>query len=186
MKSTKIFLDTEFTGLHQQTTLSSIGLVADSGEEFYAEFTDYDKAQVTEWIHENVISKLEGGLPSVNEIEISSLVKVSGSRNEIAGLLKEWFTRFGVVEIWADVLAYDWVLFCELFGGTSNIPENIFYAPFDLATIARSKGVIEPKGKYEGDFSRFDYSGADRNKQHHALVDAKVEMECWNKIMITQ
>lgn len=32
----KIFLDTEFTGLTQNTSLISIGLVAETGEEFYA------------------------------------------------------------------------------------------------------------------------------------------------------
>lgn len=35
----KIFFDTEFTGLHQNTTLISIGLVSDEGERFYAELT---------------------------------------------------------------------------------------------------------------------------------------------------
>ena len=58
MKRTKVFLDTEFTGLHKKTTLISIGLV--SGEKtFYAEFTDYDKNQVGSWLKENVIDKLE-------------------------------------------------------------------------------------------------------------------------------
>jgi hypothetical protein len=40
MKNTKLFLDTEFTGLHQNTTLISIGLIADTGDTFYAELTD--------------------------------------------------------------------------------------------------------------------------------------------------
>ena len=41
----KMFFDTEFTGLHQNTTLVSIGLVSDEGERFYAELTDYDDTQ---------------------------------------------------------------------------------------------------------------------------------------------
>jgi len=40
---TKIFFDTEFTGLHQNTTLISIGLISECGKTFYAELTDYDK-----------------------------------------------------------------------------------------------------------------------------------------------
>ena len=36
----KIFFDTEFTGLHKNTTLISIGLVAENGKKFYAEFND--------------------------------------------------------------------------------------------------------------------------------------------------
>ena len=39
-----IFLDCEFTGLQQHTSLISLALVAESGEEFYAEFTDSSKS----------------------------------------------------------------------------------------------------------------------------------------------
>lgn len=42
----KIFFDSEFTGLHQNTTLISIGLISDDNNCFYAEFTDYDKNQL--------------------------------------------------------------------------------------------------------------------------------------------
>jgi len=52
----KLFFDTEFTGLHQNTTLISIGIIADSGETFYAELTDYAKDQVNDWLRDNVIA----------------------------------------------------------------------------------------------------------------------------------
>lgn len=42
----KVFFDTEFTGLHQKTTLISIGLISEDGKTFYAELTDYDQTQV--------------------------------------------------------------------------------------------------------------------------------------------
>lgn len=42
----KIFLDTEFTGLHQNAALISLAMVAETGEEFYAEFNDYDESQI--------------------------------------------------------------------------------------------------------------------------------------------
>lgn len=57
--ATKIFFDMEFTGLHQKTTLISIGMVSLCGKRFYAEFTDYDKSQVDDWVRENVISSLK-------------------------------------------------------------------------------------------------------------------------------
>jgi mannitol-1-phosphate/altronate dehydrogenase len=50
----KIFFDTEFTGLHKNTTLISIGLVAGDGTTFYGEIENYDKTQVDEWIQKNV------------------------------------------------------------------------------------------------------------------------------------
>ena len=37
MKTTKVFFDTEFTGLQQDTDLISIGFVAEDGEELYIE-----------------------------------------------------------------------------------------------------------------------------------------------------
>ena len=180
---TKIFLDTEFTGLHQRTTLISLALVAESGEEFYAEFTDYDPAQLNDWLKENVITKL--WITNEKPFEKNAGgVYLKGGRLEIKEALANWFTQFNNgVEIWADVLAYDWVLFCELFGGALNIPENIFYAPFDLATLFRMKGLIEPESKYEKDLSRFDYTGADRSMQHNALADARVERECFMLLM---
>lgn len=45
---TKLFFDTEFTGLHKNTTLISIGIVSECGCKFYAELTDYDKTQIDE------------------------------------------------------------------------------------------------------------------------------------------
>ena len=184
MPSIKIFLDTEFTGLHRNTTLISLAMVAETGEEFYAEFTDYDKTQLTDWLNENVVKKLDGNLPDAANVNIKGKeIKVSGTRAEIASLLRPWFNRFGVVEIWADVLAYDWVLFCDLFGDAHGIPGNIFFAPFDLATLFRIRGMIEPGEENKKDLSRFEFVGADKGKQHHALEDARVEMKCFKKLM---
>jgi uncharacterized protein YprB with RNaseH-like and TPR domain len=53
-----LFFDTEFTGLHKDTTLISIGCVLDNGNKFYAETTDYDINQVDDWIEKNVIANL--------------------------------------------------------------------------------------------------------------------------------
>ena len=55
---TNLYFDTEFTGLQKDTSLISIGIVSDSGRKFYAEFTDYDKSKVDEWIQDNVIRNL--------------------------------------------------------------------------------------------------------------------------------
>ena len=55
----KIFFDTEFTGLHKDTTLISIGLIDENGRTFYAEFSDYYECQCDEWIRENVLKNLK-------------------------------------------------------------------------------------------------------------------------------
>ena len=41
----KIFFDTEFTGLHKDTTLISIGLIDKYGRTLYGEFSDYDESK---------------------------------------------------------------------------------------------------------------------------------------------
>lgn len=181
----KIFLDTEFTGLHQNTTLISLAMVTETGEEFYAEFNDYDQSQATNWININVISKLD--FLDLNEYKNQSenSLKIKSGKAIIKTELQNWLEQFGGIEIWADVLAYDWVLFCELFGGALNIPGNIFYIPFDLATFFRIKGIIEPVNQFNNDISRFEFAGADINKQHNSLEDARVEMESFKKLMGT-
>lgn len=56
-------LDTEFTGLDQdKPDLISIGLVDETGREFYAELPpDHYAVQCNEWVHFNVLPLLWGG-----------------------------------------------------------------------------------------------------------------------------
>lgn len=187
---TKIFLDTEFTGLHQRTTLVSMALVADSGEEFYAEFTDFSKSQMQKLLSD--VGTTDFFTEMLKKCYLTQNINFEkaeagryfiGNRRKIKSELQKWFTQFGDVEIWADVLAYDWVLFCELFGGAFGIPENIFYSPFDLATLFRSKGQIAPNGKYSGDISRFAFADVDKKFQHNSLEDARVEKICYEKLI---
>ena len=179
---TKIFLDTEFTGLHQKATLISLAMVAESGEEFYAEFTDYDRTQLSDWLSEHVLQKL--WLTNSQHFDRPEQgTYLAGDTVSIKECLQKWLTQFDGIEIWADVLAYDWVLFCELFGGALNVPTNIFFAPFDLATVLMMKGHIKPTGQFTGDISRYAFAEMDVKHQHNALADARVENECWKKLM---
>lgn len=58
-----IFLDTEFTGFDQaKPDLISIGLVDETGREFYAELPEaHWTVQCNEWVHFNVVPHLWGG-----------------------------------------------------------------------------------------------------------------------------
>jgi hypothetical protein len=155
----RIFLDCEFTGLHQNTTLISIGCATEEGQTFYMELTDYDQTQVDDWMRENVIAHLTGE----NE----------GTQGRVAGRLRAWLSGFARVEMWSDCLAYDWVLFCELFGGAFFIPENVYYIPFDLATLLAVKGI-------DPDINREEYSGITSGAQkHNAGWDAMVIRACY-------
>ena len=141
----KIFLDTEFTGLHKETTLISIGLISENNKTFYAEFNDYDLAQVDAWIMKNIISNLIMKEPKPGEEYIVSRtednpigndiyqgynLKMRGNKKEIKEELTRWLNQFENIEIWSDCLAYDWVLFNDIFGHAFKIPKNVYYIPF--------------------------------------------------------
>ena len=158
----KVFFDTEFTGLHQNTTLISIGMVDENGREFYAVADDYDRAQVDDWLQENVIAHLFEEMPGALGVELSVAVM-------------RWLNMYDSVEMWSDTLAYDWVLFCELFGHAFKIPSNVYYIPFDLATLMKIKGV-------DPDINREAFAGMDGSK-HNALHDARVIRACYNKLV---
>ena len=54
----EIFLDTEFTGLQQDADLISVAMVSEDDRWFYAEFTDFDAAKLSDWHKENVLPYL--------------------------------------------------------------------------------------------------------------------------------
>lgn len=176
----KVFFDTEFTGLHQNTTLISFGLVAEDGRTFYAELNDYNKTQIDLWIQENVINNLILNDKAVAaESDANVHFRYRGDTGYIATKLEKWITSLTdtdeVVEMWSDCLSYDWVLFCELFGGALKIPNNVYYIPFDICTLMKIKGV-------DPDINREEFvelSGY-KTMKHNALHDAKVIKACYD------
>lgn len=172
---TNLYWDLEFTGLHQNTTLISIGIVSDCGKTFYCELTDYDKDQCDDWIKENVIANLY--LKQINNDASSENYRLVGNSSDLKGALIAWLSQFEEVEMWSDCLAYDWVLFCEIFGGAFSIPKNVYYIPLDLATAFKIKGI-------DPDINREEYSGLkDGAIKHNALWDALVIQACYDKLM---
>lgn len=174
----KVYFDTEFTGLHQKTTLVSIGMVAESGESFYAELTDYDRSQVDEWIQENVINKLVLVPYDVKQSQKS--MKVSGDSTQVANWLRVWLSQFDKVEMWSDCLSYDWVLFCQLFDHAFKIPSNVYYIPFDICTLFKDRG-IDPDISREEFASNMMAVDSVTNK-HNALYDAEIIRLCHMKL----
>lgn len=176
---TKIFFDTEFTGLHQATTLVSIGLIAESGETFYAELTDYDKSQVDDWIQENVINKLY--LTENDNCADPKEWVIKSETNHVRECLRAWFKQFDKVQMWSDCLSYDWVLFCNIFDSAWSIPQNIYYIPFDLSTILELNGIDPDISREKFAFGEVYAEMID--KKHNALWDAKVIKACFDKVL---
>lgn len=190
-KTTKVFFDTEFTGLHKDTSLLSIGLVDELNNKFYAEssidtretFLNYADLATAQWVQEHVIPNfiLKDMEPNTVKFdELDHTKYVYGAPNYIANELRLWFSRqFDVpgkttFEMWSDCLAYDWVLFCDLFGGAMKVPSNIYYIPFDICTLFKTRGV-------DPDINREEFAGITGPK-HNALHDAKVIKACYEKL----
>ncbi len=198
--NTKLFFDTEFTGLHSKTTLVSIGFISEFGKTFYAEFTDYDKSQVDDWIQTNVIRKTWVYIydPDTNFgiVEKNSWadIHVFGDKDFIASRLRDWLSQFESIEMWSDCMAYDWVLFNDIFGSAFDIPKNIFYIPFDICTVFKEMAINPDINRESFACDAFSENGEPLffNEQgerliagkHNAMWDAKIIKRCYEKLCV--
>ena len=177
----KIFFDTEFTGLHKNTTLISIGLIDENERVFYAEFTDYDKSQCDDWIKEHVIDNLlykhfdKEGEPNTIAI-FGNKYYAKGDKRYVKNQLTEWLSEYDSIELVSDVCHYDMVLFIDLFGTAFDLPQNVNPACHDInQDIARYYELSE---KEAFDFSREEILQNNAividGYKHNSLYDAKV------------
>lgn len=174
----KIYYDAEFTGLTQDTSLISIGLKSESGSYFYAEFTDYNKENLSSWIIENVIGNLimkEGKevikilnldgseVDIVKRAEASPFsLMIKGTKQFVAERLIDWMKNESdiaskKIQIYCDCYAYDWVLFNTIAskeGNALNIPDFIDYIPIDLSTALKLNNI-------DPDINREQYIGTE-------------------------
>lgn len=163
----KVFYDAEFTGLHKNSELISIGLLSDTNYFFYAEFNDFSRDSLSDWIKENVIAnlrleKFQSSFPKqllsiMNQPEHIPYPRkcfdcvMKGNREEIAHMLRMWLNAltqgYGVrkqVQFYTDCYAYDWVLLNDLIcdkGDALNLPAYCYYIPMDLSTALQLNDV---------------------------------------------
>lgn len=179
----KVFFDTEFTGLHKNTTLISIGLVSEDNRCFYAELTDYDDKQCDEWIQKNVLDHLYTRYPkNVKEAPYIPNLHV-GNKWEVAKALHIWFKQFDTVELVSDVCHYDMVLLIDMFGGAFDLPSNVGASCYDInQDIARYYKISQleafDKSRESILYDRWKDKSIGGDK-HNALYDAKVIRELY-------
>lgn len=156
-----IFFDTEFTDLHPEARLISIGLVAEDGERtFYAELSDtYQVKDCGDFTRLEVLPLLDGGekLMSVHALSLH---------------LGNWLEGFDEpVTLACDSLAWDWPWIQRLFALPGTWQSNLLPAPL-LLTM-----------NYLIDFDEFEpaveQAFADGLRRHHALGDAKANRIGW-------
>ena len=175
----KIFFDTEFTGLHKNTTLISIGLVDEDDNAFYAEFSDYDVSQCDDWINENVIRNL---ILSNNPYKINSATKkdnaiyVYGTKEYIKNKLKRWLSNYNTVELVSDVCHYDMMLFIDIFGGAFDLPKNVNPACHDINQDIANYYKISELEAFDKSREQIldEYTQTIDGRKHNSLYDAIV------------
>ena len=183
----KVFFDTEFTGLHKNTTLISIGCVAEDGKTFYAELTDYDKSQCNDWINENVINHLLLGTEHFVLRSEPEKCEVQGTRNQVKKYLALWLSQFKSVQLISDVCHYDMVLLIDLFGTAFDLPKNVSASCHDInQDIARHYGISEREAfdkSREEIVSELCTEGI-HGAKYNSLYDARVIKTIYEKLVI--
>ncbi len=181
----KVYFDAEFTGLHRNSTLISIGMVTENNSTFYAEFIDYDSSQITPWIQENVINNLmlkfapsgyvhritnknskfsNGQLEDIIIRDESSVIY----RSLIYWLEHECkISNCEQIQFISDCYAYDWMLLVDLLSVDKNalsMPDFINYIPLDLSTMLYMNGI-------DPDISREKFCGIESLNKISSFIE---------------
>jgi hypothetical protein len=187
----KIYFDTEFTGLHKNTTLISIGIVTEANQFFYAELNDYDESQIDQWLEDNILSHLLFKDEPNALKETPDGIYMKGSSIEVREAIEKWalsITPNGEqLEVWSDTLSFDWILFNHLWGTAFDLPPMFYYIPMDLATALRLKGLdpdISREELVDGFIKLPDLEPAVLAK-HNALWDAFIIKACLEALQVS-
>jgi hypothetical protein len=160
-----IFLDTEFTKF-QYPELISIGLVAEDGREFYAERTDYNDCECSDFVRETVLPLL-GRVPGA-----------ACSRSELTDRVRGWFGRLPEPATIIFDFETDWLLLAvALLGRPQKNPPNTFGEKLHLDSYAITHPVFE---------QALNSTYTDEWPLHHALADARALMagyRAWRSFM---
>ncbi|MGR5529056.1 3'-5' exoribonuclease domain-containing protein [Vibrio alfacsensis] len=176
---TTLFLDTEFTELSRDARLLSIALVDVTGRHFYAEVEKNKDQKWNPWLTEHVIANMLW-LNDPNQLPFrcatnGNATQVYGDKQAVRNALIEWLSIYQDIEVWADCPAYDWVLFCDLFGGSLALPQGVSYMVMDFATALRVTGwdPHTPRSTLVPD------SAKPKGMAHNALYDALLLKACY-------
>lgn len=177
-----LYFDTEFTGLHKDTTLISIGITSSRGDAFYAELTDFGETQANPWIKENVLANtVRGGNHKLREMldKDQNVLFVIGDKSDIREALKQWLEHFeSGIQFVSDVSHYDFVLLVDLLADSAlELPGYISASCHDInQDIAR---VLRVTDQEAFNFSREELltklgKELPEGVKHNALYDAEV------------
>lgn len=160
-----VFLDTEFTKFNYPD-LISLALVAEDGQEFYAERTDYRKNECSAFVHETVLPLL-GRVPGA-----------ACTSKELTDRVRAWFAAFPEPATVIFDYDTDWhLLAVAMLGRPQKTPPADFATPLYLDSHTISHPLFEQAQNrtYTPDWP-----------PHHALADARALMagyRAWRPFM---
>jgi hypothetical protein len=156
----RFFYDCEFIEDGRTIDLVSIGVVDETGREFYAVSTEFDPARAIPWVHRNVLDKL----PPPADPAWRSLVQI---RTDLLAFLVE---SREPIELWAWMAAYDHVALCQLWGDMRALPRPIPRFTHELRQLWEAAGSPElPPAPPD---------------QHDALADARHNLARWKALQV--
>jgi hypothetical protein len=154
----RFFYDTEFIEDGRTIDLVSIGVVDETGREFYGVSTEFDPDRAIPWVRRNVLPQLpppaDRAWRTRARLRDDLLAYLSGPGEEI--------------ELWAWFAAYDHVALAQLWGPMTALPRAIPRFTRELRQRWDDAGrpPLPPKP-----------TGA-----HDALVDARYNLARWEAI----
>ena len=155
----RFFYDCEFIEDGVTIDLVSVGVVDESGREFYAVSTQFDPGRAVPWVRRNVLDKL----PAPADPAWRSRERI---RDDLYDFLVEPIRGTqDEIELWAWYAAYDHVALCQLWGPMPALPRALPRFTKDLRQLWDDAGRPPLPGP-----------GPD---QHDALADARHNLARW-------
>ena len=154
----RFFYDCEFIEDGTTIDLVSIGMVDETGREFYAVSTEFDPSRAIGWVRRNVLSQL----PSPAHSAWRDRARIR------ADLLTFLLAPNEPIELWAWMSAYDHVVLAQLWGDMRALPRQIPRFTHELRQRWEDSGsppLPEPP-----------------SDQHDALADARHNLARWRVI----
>ncbi len=146
-----VWFDTEFIDTGREVHLLSLGMVRQDGLTYYAEPDDAPKHLACEWVQKNVLPHLTGPVKPRQQIK-DDVIEFCGARPVF----------------WGYCASHDWLLLCQLFGRTLDVPAHWpnFVMDVQQWRVMNGVGALPEQASTE----------------HNALNDALWTREAWEYI----
>jgi hypothetical protein len=190
----RYYLDSEFIDDGKAIDLISIGIVAEDGREYYAQSCEFDHRKASDWVKNNVLSRLQmcghagvtHGIQGLYRADRAYHRRQDGQcfdkqrmpmyncpwrshehiREEVKVFLDP--SRYDNPELYGWCAGYDFVVLCQLFGTMMALPDGYLHYIRDL--------------QYELDLHQILDDQLPQQEQglHNALEDAKYIKRLWD------